>query len=51
MGSAIWNLQKNMHRVGWLDNGRITVYEPAEALQIWDSLIHSYNNIDGEKDE
>ena len=42
---------KNMHRVGWLDNGRITVYEPAEALQIWDSLIHSYNNIDGEKDE
>jgi len=39
-----------MNKVGWLDNGELTVYEPQEAVARWKSLIHSYNNRNGEKD-
>ncbi len=39
-----------MNKVGWLENGELTVYEPQEAVERWDGLIHSYNNRNGEKD-
>ena len=39
-----------MNKVGWLENGELTVYEPQEAVERWNSLIHSYNNRNGEKD-
>ena len=32
---------EHMSRVAWLDNGRISIYEPGAARERWDSMVHS----------
>ncbi len=49
-GFSNMEISEYMSKVGWLDNGRISFYEPRAALERWEKLINSYRNNSGEED-
>lgn len=52
-GSCVWGFSsiefiEQMTRVGWLENGRITVYPPQEAKEKWNGEIQFFYKQSGE---
>lgn len=49
-GFSDMSFARHLHKVGWLDNGQLSVYEPGEAWQIWNNMLDSCSG-NGEKDD
>ncbi|MDK2816578.1 MAG: type transport system ATP-binding protein [Moorella sp. (in: firmicutes)] len=54
-GTCIWafsnaEFMHHVHRVGWLEKGKITFYPPAEALMRWNARLQSLTGQDGDGD-
>lgn len=54
-GSCIWGFSRiefcvATNRVGWLENGLLTLYSPQEAQELWDNRLRLIEQQSGEKD-
>ncbi|BAF60983.1 hypothetical protein PTH_2802 [Pelotomaculum thermopropionicum SI] len=55
-GTCIWSFSSmelcgRMSRVGWLENGQITLYRPAEAKALWADRVKALDGQDGENND
>jgi ABC-2 type transport system ATP-binding protein len=52
-GTCIWafnniSLCTSMNRVGWLEDGKLSIYQPEEACRVWDQQLLQSNHKPGE---
>jgi hypothetical protein len=55
-GACVWGFSSvelcgHMSRVGWLEDGRLTVYRPGECKELWEGRLRSFAAPSGEKDD
>lgn len=54
-GACVWAFSRveycaAANRIGWLENGLLTMYSPQEAQELWDSRLRLIEQQSGEKD-
>ncbi|HOV79182.1 MAG TPA: ABC transporter ATP-binding protein [Bacillota bacterium] len=55
-GTCVWGFSRiefcaEMNRIGWLENGSLTLYTPRDASEQWDSRLRSPERQNGDDDD